>query len=166
MILRPRQALFVERSLSALDIHGNTLGVAPSSPVASSTCSTGSSWPAIMRSWDCPSTSRVRSRVCSSTRESLGAVRRIPIPSWSTRSGVRQQARRSCYGAAIRTSRAGQGGVPAYWSTSWPVMMWRLCVGLLRTFITCVLGLIPCAGSSGSGETVFKILAMQEKIKI
>ncbi len=29
MILRPRQALFVERSLSALDIHGNTLGVAP-----------------------------------------------------------------------------------------------------------------------------------------
>ena len=29
MILRPRQSLFVERSLSALDIHGNTLGVAP-----------------------------------------------------------------------------------------------------------------------------------------
>lgn len=29
MILRPRQSQFVERSLSALDIHGNTLGVAP-----------------------------------------------------------------------------------------------------------------------------------------
>jgi len=29
MILRPRQSLFVERSLSALDTHGNTLGVAP-----------------------------------------------------------------------------------------------------------------------------------------
>lgn len=29
MILRPRQFLFVERSLSALDTHGNTLGVAP-----------------------------------------------------------------------------------------------------------------------------------------
>lgn len=29
MILRPRQSLFVERSLSALDNHGNTLGVAP-----------------------------------------------------------------------------------------------------------------------------------------
>ena len=29
MILRPRQKLFVERSLAALDTHGNTLGVAP-----------------------------------------------------------------------------------------------------------------------------------------
>ena len=29
MMLRPRQKLFVERSLAALDIHGNTLGVAP-----------------------------------------------------------------------------------------------------------------------------------------
>jgi superfamily II DNA or RNA helicase len=29
MILRPRQKLFVERSLTALDTHGNTLGVAP-----------------------------------------------------------------------------------------------------------------------------------------
>jgi DNA repair protein RadD len=29
MMLRPRQKLFVERSLAALDAHGNTLGVAP-----------------------------------------------------------------------------------------------------------------------------------------
>ena len=29
MLLRPRQKLFVERSLSALDTHRNTLGVAP-----------------------------------------------------------------------------------------------------------------------------------------
>ncbi len=29
MILRPRQKLFVERSLCALDTHRNTLGVAP-----------------------------------------------------------------------------------------------------------------------------------------
>ena len=29
MMLRPRQTLFVERSLAALDTHGNTLGVAP-----------------------------------------------------------------------------------------------------------------------------------------
>ena len=29
MMLRPRQKLFVERSLRALDTHGNTLGVAP-----------------------------------------------------------------------------------------------------------------------------------------
>ena len=29
MMLRPRQKLFVERSLAALDTHGNTLGVAP-----------------------------------------------------------------------------------------------------------------------------------------
>lgn len=29
MMLRPRQTLFVERSLAALDAHGNTLGVAP-----------------------------------------------------------------------------------------------------------------------------------------
>jgi len=29
MMLRPRQKLFVERSLTALDAHGNTLGVAP-----------------------------------------------------------------------------------------------------------------------------------------
>ena len=29
MMLRPRQKLFVERSLRALDQHGNTLGVAP-----------------------------------------------------------------------------------------------------------------------------------------
>jgi DNA repair protein RadD len=28
MMLRPRQKLFVERSLRALDKHGNTLGVA------------------------------------------------------------------------------------------------------------------------------------------
>ena len=29
MMLRPRQKLFVERSLAALSTHGNTLGVAP-----------------------------------------------------------------------------------------------------------------------------------------
>jgi superfamily II DNA or RNA helicase len=29
MMLRPRQKLFVERSLAALDKHGNTLGIAP-----------------------------------------------------------------------------------------------------------------------------------------
>ena len=29
MLLRPRQKLFVERSLAALDTHGNALGVAP-----------------------------------------------------------------------------------------------------------------------------------------
>ncbi len=29
MILRPRQKLFVERSLSALGTHNNTLGIAP-----------------------------------------------------------------------------------------------------------------------------------------
>ena len=29
MLLRPRQKLFVERSIAALDIHRNTLGVAP-----------------------------------------------------------------------------------------------------------------------------------------
>ena len=29
MILRPRQKLFVERSLAALGEHGNTLGTAP-----------------------------------------------------------------------------------------------------------------------------------------
>ena len=29
MLLRPRQKVFVERSLAALDTHGNTLGVAP-----------------------------------------------------------------------------------------------------------------------------------------
>lgn len=29
MMLRPRQKLFVERSIRALDVHGNTLGVAP-----------------------------------------------------------------------------------------------------------------------------------------
>ena len=29
MLLRPRQKLFVERSLAALDKHRNTLGVAP-----------------------------------------------------------------------------------------------------------------------------------------
>ena len=29
MLLRPRQKVFVERSLTALDTHGNTLSVAP-----------------------------------------------------------------------------------------------------------------------------------------
>ena len=29
MRLRPRQKMFVERSLAALDAHGNTLGIAP-----------------------------------------------------------------------------------------------------------------------------------------
>ena len=29
MRLRPRQKTFVERSLAALDAHGNTLGIAP-----------------------------------------------------------------------------------------------------------------------------------------
>jgi len=32
MLLRPRQKLFVERSLAALDAHSNTLGVAPTQP--------------------------------------------------------------------------------------------------------------------------------------
>ena len=32
MLLRPRQKLFVERSLRALDEHGNALGVAPNQP--------------------------------------------------------------------------------------------------------------------------------------
>ena len=36
MLLRPRQKLFVERSLSALDTHRNTLGVAPTAPASES----------------------------------------------------------------------------------------------------------------------------------